>query len=342
MALRLPRMGQPLEVRYHKDSGSAPTPTDPYEQAAAQYGLSTGTAAYNAGLNRYNTVNPVGSTTWSNTGESAGASPAYGLGGSGVPMPPNNQPNSGGSTATPNPLSYAGLTGESSSGTPQMTGYALGDRPVNYAGDPFASQLESQVGQPAPQYTESTQFAPQFQSILSQPINTAGIPELSGENLTPLTNETQNAVFEQNMGYLAPEEQLQSEGLNSQLAAEGVTPGSDAYANAESQLGRQQTFENTQAASGAVTAGEQELNNLFGLGGQTLQSEIAYQNQPINEFNALQGGAGASATAQTPDISGAFGQQYQGQLAGYNANVASNNQTTSEIGSLIALAAMFA
>lgn len=361
MALRLPRLGQSLEVRYHKSSGSAPTPTDPYEQAAAQYGLSTGTAAFNAALNRPNTVNPVGSTSWNvtgysgepNSGPPAMATAGQGmggmgaLGGSGIPLAAGNTTSSSAPSSTPgqSPLaatSAANLTGTSQSTGSPVSAYQLGNTPINYtAGDPYKSLLNTQVGQGAPEYTQTTQLAPQFQSILQQPINTAGIPELSGENLGPQIDRTQNAVFNQNMGYLAPEEALQSEGLNSQLAAEGIMPGSAAWNNEQARLGRQQTFENTQAASGAVTAGEQELSNLYGLGGQRLQSEIAYQNQPINEFNALSGAPGATASAMTPDITGAFNQQYQGALAGYNANVATNNANT-QAGAGLATAALLA
>lgn len=353
MALRLPRLGQSLEMRYHKDSGSAPQPTDPYAQAAAQYGLSTGTASYNAALNRPNTVNPLGSTSWDVTGYSgqpsgppATATGGMGLGGSGLPVIPySGSPNTGAASGTtasapssngiPNPLSAQGLTG-----TP--TAYQLGNNPLNYtAADPYQIALNGQLGQGAPRYTETTQLAPQFESMLQQPINTAGIPQLSGENLTPQLQQTENAVFNQNMGYLAPEEATQSEALNSQLAAEGIMPGSAAYNNEQARLGRQQTFENTQAASGAVTAGEQELANLYGLGGQNLQTQIAAREAPINEFNSLNGAPGATANAMTPDITGAFGQQYQGALAGYNANVATNNANT-QAGAGLASAALMA
>src|SRR5579859_591813 len=114
MALRFRGLDQPCEWVYRKDSGSAPQPVDPYQQAAAQYGLSTGTAEFNAALNRPNIVNPLGSTTWGVTGYSggapAGAAPStggtFGLGGSGVPTPSS-------SGYSPNPLSAAGLTGQS-------------------------------------------------------------------------------------------------------------------------------------------------------------------------------------------------------------------------------------
>ena len=44
--------------------------------------------------------------------------------------------------------------------------------------------------------------------------------------------------------------------------------------------------------------------------------------------------ASAPVSAATPDISGAFNQAYQGQLAGYNANTASNNATMGALGGL--------
>src|ERR1700758_4307379 len=72
------------------DSPAAPQPVDPYAQAAAQYGLSTGTAEFNAGLNRTNNVTPMGGSTWSasypsggNTGGNSLGLPAGGYGGYG-------------------------------------------------------------------------------------------------------------------------------------------------------------------------------------------------------------------------------------------------------------------
>jgi len=73
-----------------------------------------------------------------------------------------------------------------------------------------------------------------------------------------------------------------------------------------------------------------------------LQNQLAVRNAPISEYNALTDAPGASATALTPDISGAFGQQLQSQLAGYNAQTASNNATTGDVASLAMLAYLFA
>lgn len=311
-----------------KSSGSAPQPVDPYAQAGAQYGLDVGTANYNAALNRPNMVNPLGSTSWDVTGYSGGApatSPAPG-------SLPGSQPSAGPAPSSGGqiPEQPYGLGG---SGVPLGSGgaYSMG-------GDGYGIPN----GSGAPLYTESTQLAPQFESALEQPIDTSNIPGMpGGPDINQSLLNAQNSVYGQEMGYLQPQEQLQGEGLNSQLAAEGAAPGSAAYNNAQELQGRENTFANTQAADTAIQQGETEQAQLYGLGGQTLQNEITARNAPINEFEALQGSPGATSTAQTPDISGAFGQQYQGALAGYNANVASNNATTDSIGSLALAAAVY-
>lgn len=323
MALRFRGLDQPIEVVYRKDSGSAPAPVDPYTQAAAQYGLSTGTAAYNAGLNRTNQTNPLGSSYWtasnpttptsttqaSSPGAPASASPSYSYNG--------------------NPLSFTGLT--QGSAIPSIG--SLGGSAPGMATD--------SMGLP-PTYTQTTQLQPWAESQLQQPIDTSGLPGMpGGPDISQNLQNTQQAIYNQNMGYAAPEEALASEQLDSQLANEGATPGSAAYNNEQARLARQQTFTNQQAANAAITGGNQEQATLFGLGTQGLQNQIAVRNAPISEYNALTGAPGASATALTPDISGAFGQQYQGQLAGYNADTASNNSTTSAVGSLALAAAMY-
>lgn len=319
-----------------KSAGQAPQPTDPYQQAGAQYLLSTGTADYNAALGRPNSVNPLGSSTWGVTGLSSdtpqySAAPtqqpqgggAMGLGGSGIPMMQSGQ----GAPAPAPAGSYEG-SAPSVGGYPSESGAIIGN-----SGDQYAQGLYG-IGTGAPEYTQSTQLAPQFESLLQQPVSTQGIPEFNNAGVVGNVNQAENAAFNQQMGYLQPQEALQSEGLNSQLAAEGNLPGSAGWNNGQQLLGQQQTFENTQAANNAVLTGQQVASNLYGLGNQQLQAELQYQQAPINEYNALNGNPAATAGATTPDISGAFGQQYQGQLNAYNAGVATNNANTQAGGAL--------
>lgn len=320
-------------VALAKDSGSPPQPVDPYQQAAAQYGLATGTAQYNAALNRTNSVNPLGSSTWNVTGFSGG--PSFGLGGGGAPVPSSTSIPSGGTPVGVqfgnNPVTYT---------TPEGGGTMPGTGPGSLT-DPNAQNLFGMGGRGAPIYTQTTQLAPQFESVLQQPIDTSQIPGMpGGPNLQQNVNSAQNAVFNREMSLLQPQQDLQREQLDSQLANQGILPGSAAYEYEKGQQARQQGFMNSQIADQAVTTGLGELPMLYGLGSTSLQNQIAARNAPITEFEAMQGNP-AAANALTPDISGAFNQQYQGALAGYNANTASNNQTESTIGSLALLAAMY-
>lgn len=318
-----------------KDSGQPPQAVDPYQQAAAQYGLSTGTAEFNAGLNRTNTVNPLGSSTWNASYPGTPTTP-----GTPAPGTPTGfhtvqpQPQTG--TGTYNPNAPFGL-----GGTPPATA----TQGMSATGQP-TSPIGSASGTPgggAPTYTNTTQLAPQFQNTLNQPIDTSGLPGMpGGPNIQQNLQDTQKAILDQQMAYLQPQEAQAGETLNSQLANEGLTPGSAAYQQAQDQLNRNNTFSNQQAQNAAITGGDQEQATLFGLGTQGLQNQITARNAPLNEFETLSGnGNGAAATAQTPDISGAFGQQLNSQIAGYNAQTASNNATTGDIASIAALALMF-
>jgi hypothetical protein len=300
-----------MQVSSMKDSGSPPQPVDPYTQAAAQYGLSTGTANYNARLNRTNQRNALGSSTWDITGyDSPASAPSTRMTANGANMP----------------RLFGGFGGINGFSIPQVS-------PVGNAG-------AARTG--APIYTQTTHLAPQFESQLQKPIDTSGIAGMpGGPSTTEDLQNTRDALYREQMQFLAPEQQLQSEQTDSNLANMGATIGSPAWNNEQDRLAREQEFARSNARNQAITGGGAEQSRLFDMGGQALRNQIMARDAPISEFNALLSPS-ASASALTPDISGAFGQQYQGQLAGYNANVASNNATTSDITSLLAAALMFA
>lgn len=291
-------------------SPSSPQPVDPWTQAAAQYGLSTGTAQYNAGLNRTNQVNPLGSSYWTSTAAPSAA-------------PPSSAPaQSPLATGFPN-----GLTGGGAGYNPSY-GLGGGGLPTNFGGGP-------------PTYTQTTQLTPWAQDALQKPIDTSGIAGMpGGPSTTQDLQSTQDALYKSQMQYLQPEQDLAKESLDSRLANQGATIGSAAWNNEQDRLSREQDAQTSNARTQAITGAGAEQSRLFGLGAQSLQDQIAVRNAPISEYNSLTGAPGANATALTPDISGAFGQQYQGQLAGYNAGVATNNATTSDVASLGMIAAM--
>lgn len=276
-----------------KSSGSAPQPVDPYTQANAQYGLATGTANYNAALNRTGETNPLGSSSWNVTGYSGA-------------------PSSSGGASAPTPYGYGGRGGYSP-GSPSAGG---------------AGGIPNGSG--APLYTHNTSLTPWANDLLSKPIDTSQIPGMpGGPSLQQNVGSAENAVFNQQMDLLAPQEKQQQEQTQAQLENEGAMPGSAAYDYGEQSLARAQGAQNAQVANQAVTTGMGELPMLYGLGSTSLQNQLAERNAPISEFEALQGnGAGGNVSAATPDMSGAFNNQYQGALAGYNANTATNNANT--------------
>lgn len=352
-----------------KDSGSPPAPVDPYTQASAQYGLDTGTANYNAALNRTNSSNPLGSNTWNITGydgSGVGGIPGtgsnvYGFGGGAPSM-------STGTQGTPQFNGVpTGIAGQAAGMTYGLGGSPGSVRPTLSGGPgmsaPGAPGASGGTG--APRYSQTTSLTPWANNMLASPLDTShivGVPGGAtpyaapgmpgGPDLTGSLNSTRNAMYDQSMAYLKPQQDLQNEQSDSQLANEGIMPGSAAYTQAKGDLGRQQTFANQQAVDSAIGAGNQEQATLYGLGTQSLnnemnvgnsslQNQIALRNAPISEYEALQGNPSTGVNAATPDISGAFQQQQNANLAGYNANVASNNATTGTIGSLAAMAAIY-
>lgn len=297
-----------------KSSGSAPAPVDPYQQAGAQYGLATGTANYNAALNRTNSSNPLGSNTWSVTGYD-------GSGPSGIPGT-----NTGSSGSMPYGFGGVGRNGNfgpSLSAGPSMSAGTTG-------------------GTGAPKYSQQTSLTPWANQMLQSPIDTSGLAGMpGGPSTTQDLNTTRNSLYNQQEAYIKPQQDLAAEQLDSQLANQGITPGSAAYSQAKDAQARQNTFTNNQTINSAITGGGAEQSRLFGLGSQGLQNQLAVRSAPISEYEALTGNPTSQVSAATPDISGAFQQQQNSALAGYNANTATDNANTGALTSAAMMAIMY-
>lgn len=189
----------------------------------------------------------------------------------------------------------------------------------------------------APIYSQSTQLNQQI-----QPLDTSGIPGMpGGPSEQQNVNDAEHSVYNQQMSLLQPQEQMQTEQNQAQLENEGAMPGSAAYDYGTQSMARAQGAQNAQVANNAVTTGMGELPMLYGLGSTSLQNQESANMAPISQYEALQGNPSGQVSAATPDISGAFGQQYQGALAGYNANTATNNANTGA-GAGLASAALMA
>jgi hypothetical protein len=161
-----------------------------------------------------------------------------------------------------NAANTPGITGSfsSASGTPNLQGYLQ-----NAAGTPglFGS----------------------FSSV-------AGTPGITGSVTNGAANpwaiqQAENAAYNTQMQYLAPQEAQQSQQLQGQLVNQGLQPGTEAYNNAWNLMQQGQTFANQSAQNAAVAAGQQEQNTLFGQGLSAANLQNAANQQGFGQGQAL-------------------------------------------------------
>ncbi|MDS1142388.1 hypothetical protein RE432_18295 [Pusillimonas sp. SM2304] len=168
---------------------------------------------------------------------------------------------------------------------------------------------------------------------MGQGFDLSGLPE-GGSIYDP--NLATNNATELLMQRISPQLDRQNESLRAQLANQGITQGSAAYANAMNQFGQQRNDASTQAALQGIGLGMQQQGMMFGQSEQARQralAEAAYlRSLPLNELNALRTGNqvsmpqfpgyGQQATTGGADMLGAANAGYNAQLGAYNAQQA--------------------
>lgn len=206
----------------------------------------------------------------------------------------------------------------------------------------------------APIYSSSTTLSPEQQALYnsntSNQLNQSGFAgnalDRARESYKPINTDwgsqqqkSQDALYGRNTMYLDPQYAREEKAQDAKLAAQGITPGSEAYKNAHDQFseGKNQAYE--AARDNSITGATQQT-------GQNIQQSIALQNQPLNYYNSLMSGSQGSVpqfsqaspiNTNPADVSGAINNSYNGNLNSYNAQVGQQNQTTSSIGSLLAM-----
>lgn len=208
----------------------------------------------------------------------------------------------------------------------------------------------------------ASQLASNAQSQLSTPATTAGLPgiasSVNGGNLDAARQQAQDAVYKQQTSMLDPQYQQQKTQLDAQLAAQGITSGSEAYNNAENNFARQKDFAYGQARDAAVTQGNDTANQQFnqGLSNAQLQNSantqglnqlFSLRGNTLNELQALMGGSqvntpqvsqpGQINTANTDVASNFYASQQQQQANANAKNAASNANTQAGAGILSAI-----
>jgi len=258
----------------------------------------------------------------------------------------------GSAPSSPDP--YASASAQYQYGT-QAAAYNAELNRINQTGPTGSTTYQVTGTDPttgAPIYSENTQLTgPEQQLLAGQQQLGLGGQGLAGQELqaaqqtmqnNPLPTLGQNqdfgaqarkAAYSYATSTMDPYWNQEEEKQDASLRNAGATPGTPAYDNAMTAFHAQRDAAYSQAE-----------NQAFGQGltaqGQQIQQIGQEQQIPLNEFEALSGGtqvntpsAGqpAQATTSAPDIMQAFQNQYQGQLAGYNANVASSNADLSAL-----------
>jgi len=100
-------------------------------------------------------------------------------------------------------------------------------------------------------------------------VNLGSLPGLiSGEALAQDMQRQQDALYQRQAAYLDPQWQQRERDNATMLANQGVVQGSEAWNNAMDAMGRQRSFDYSQARNDAIIGAGQEQSRLFGLGSQ--------------------------------------------------------------------------
>lgn len=203
-------------------------------------------------------------------------------------------------------------------------------------------------------WTETTALSPQQQQLLNiQNATSLGLGDLAGNGLNFVGNALANPITMASlpksmvnagqtgqdalMARFQPMIDQQHAALQTQLANQGIQPGSEAYTNAMRAQNQSENDLRMQAALNGIGVGENAQN-------QQMQLQTALQNEPLNILNAVRTGSqvtnptfGAVPQQQTtagPDMLGAVSAQNQYNMGLYNSQVAQANSANGGLFSL--------
>jgi hypothetical protein len=216
---------------------------------------------------------------------------------------------------------------------------------------PYGSLTYSQDPNNQDKWSSTVSLSPDQQNLLNQQnrvsTNLAGMTDAATQRVGGMfgqalpgtydpTQATNNATDLIN-ARLLPQQQRDQADLQTQLANQGITQGSEAYNRAIEQQGRTQNDAKQQAALQGINLGQ-------GQQAQQWQQAMANRNVPINELNALR--TGSQVTNPTfsnapqqgqvagPDLMGAASNTYNGQMQAVNAQ---NSNAAGMFGGLLGL-----
>lgn len=277
----------------------------------------------------------------------------------------------GSAPSAPDPYTVAGATTQTNENT---AAYNKALNLNNYS-NPFGSQQSTQVGTDpstgAPIYQTNISASAPLQGLISSAMGAAGNSNAQTQNsifglgginsqlaglgaqINPqaaqqANQQGQQAAYAAQTQYLNPQFAQGQSSLESQLANQGLVPGSQAYDNAMTNFNnsKQQAYSN--AANQSILTGSQigsqmlqnnlaavgEQGNLLNQQGTNYGQQASLAQLPYSQLQSLAGlvpgNTGTAQSAANPaNIAQAFQNQYQGQLNAYNASTGASNSTKS-------------
>lgn len=274
----------------------------------------------------------------------------------------------GGAPKAPDPWTVANATTQTNNQTAAFN-KALN---LNNYSNPFGSQWTDMVGidgSGAPIYNTRISASQPLQSLIGSTMGAASGAQgqvsnalfgLGGLNtqLSGLAGSIdpnaaqqagqrgQDAAYAAQTQYLDPRFSQGQTSLESQLANQGLTPGSQAYDNAMKNFNLSKNQAYSDAANQSILTGQQigtqmlqnqlatvgQKANLLGQQGTNYSQMASLAQLPFSQLATLAGlvpgntGTGQSASSPA-NIAQAFQNQYAGQMNQYNTNTASANST---------------
>lgn len=247
-------------------------------------------------------------------------------------------------SAPPTP-DYAGAAKETAAGNLDMARLGTKANRVDY-NTPYGNLNYSQDPSDQDLWSANVNFSPEQQQLFDQQnkssLGLAGLQDQAVDRVGQAQSnpfdfgsvqDVQDKAYESYTSRLDPQWQAREGQIQSQLANQGIAPGTEAYKNAmrEFSTGRNDAYQ--QANVAAINTAP-----------QTMQLATALRNMPLNELNALRTGSQVTnptfsavpqqATTAGPNLLGAAGMDFNAQMGNVNA---SNANSASMFGGLMGL-----
>ena len=315
--------------------GKAPAPPDYTAAAEAQAEGSRQNVVEQTYANRPDINTPYGSISWERP-EYPGAGDAGGYGGEG-----GGGPSGLGST-------IRGVLGQGGGGEGGGGGYDPTEWAMNLNLPPeMLEALQSQQRIASGRSRMGEALLGQAGADLSGGMDWGSLPGMTGG--ADARNRAEQAIYERAASRLDPMWQQRTSGMETQLANQGLTPGSEAYDRAMGNLGRDRTDAYQTAIREAIMGGGSEASRQQALDLQARQQGISEglqrQYGGMNALNAFLSGQqvgmpqmpgfNTAGQAQAPQYLNAANMQYQGDLNQYGANQASLQGLMGGMGSFL-------